>query len=90
MGKLIKKSSQLNMPISSRLEKLKENNLKNVPKIKNRRRENVGLKEFIYNINPATEQNRNNRKRCEICSKLKSAFIVNLNIFHDFFYCFYF
>ena len=56
MGKLIKKSSQLNMPISSRLEKLKENNLKNVPKIKNRRRENVGLKEFIYNINPAIEQ----------------------------------
>lgn len=56
MGKLIKKSSQLNMPISSRLEKLKENNLKNVPKIKNRRRENVGVKEFIYNINPATEQ----------------------------------
>ena len=39
--------------------------------------------------------NRNTRKRCEICSKLIKAperqmyLLLNLNIFHTFFWCFY-
>ena len=41
------------MPINSRLEKLKEGNLQNIPEIKNRRKGNAGVKEFIFQSQPS-------------------------------------